>query len=72
MQFPQVRSSFHENWTAFFPQKSVNNHSLFSFLKSRQFWQSKHFKIKSQCKSRASSRLGADSCAISRQEKRGL
>ena len=53
MQFPQVRSSFHENWTAFFPQKSVNNHSLFSFLKSRQFWQSKHFKIKSQCKSRA-------------------
>ena len=53
MQFPQVRSSFHENWTAFFPQKSVNNHSLFSFLKSRQFWRSKHFKIKSQCKSRA-------------------
>ena len=53
MQFPQVWSSFHENWTAFFPRKSVNNHSLFSFLKSDQFWQSKHFKIKSQCKSRA-------------------
>ena len=51
MQFPQVWSSFHENWTAFFPQKSVNNHSLFSFLKSDQFWQSKHFK-------RASARVG--------------